>query len=108
MGWFVGAELCSARETLRCHKAFREEQSSSPTIRSIGCILLNLEIAFALVGNSFRHGFAVPPPSVREAFASMKAFCFFAILCSFQAGGEEERSVITSFTEMCKDMVYSF
>ena len=75
---------------------------------SIGCILLNLEIAFALVGNSFRHGFAVPPPSVREAFASMKAFCFFAILCSFQAGGEEERSVITSFTEMCKDMVYSF
>ena len=38
MGWFVGAELCSARETLRCHKAFREEQSSSPTTHPIKAI----------------------------------------------------------------------
>ena len=35
---FVGAQFYCARKTLRYHNAFREEQSSSPTMHPITAI----------------------------------------------------------------------
>ena len=38
ISWFVGEQFYCSRGTLRCHKAFLEERSSSPTMHLVKAI----------------------------------------------------------------------